>query len=95
MIDGRRLADDVTLTPVSPFYRIRFDDGAVFDCSGDAAAMAEQIAWFSPGDVEGYDRFLKASEAIFKVGFEQLGETVSGRARKRAWAGMDDRACAF
>src|SRR5215467_7794443 len=33
---GRRLADDVTLTPVSPFYRIRFDDGAIFDCSGDA-----------------------------------------------------------
>src|SRR5215469_2300973 len=36
---GRRLTDDVTLQPVSPFYRIRFDDGAVFDCSDDAEAM--------------------------------------------------------
>jgi phytoene desaturase len=71
---GRRLADDVALKPVSPFYRIRFDDGAAFDCSGDADAMAEQIARFSPRDVEGYERFLKASEAIFKVGFEELGD---------------------
>ncbi len=71
---GRRLADDVTLKPVSPFYRIRFDDGAEFDCSGDAEAMREQIARFSPRDVAGYDNFLKASEAIFKVGFEELGD---------------------
>src|ERR1700759_2386598 len=71
---GRRLADDVALKPVSPFYRLRFDDGAAFDCSGDADAMAEQIARFSPRDVEGYERFLKASEAIFKVGFEELGD---------------------
>jgi phytoene desaturase len=71
---GRRLADDIALKPVSPFYRIRFDDGAVFDCSGDAKAMREQIARFSPQDIDGYERFLKASEAIFKVGFEQLGD---------------------
>lgn len=71
---GRRLSDDVTLRPVSPFYRIRFDDGAQFDCSGDAAAMRAEIARFAPGDVDGYERFLKASEAIFKVGFEELGD---------------------
>lgn len=71
---GRRLSDDVTLTPVTPFYRIRFDDGAIFDCSGDAEAMRAEIARFSPGDVGGYERFLKASEAIFKVGFEELGD---------------------
>ncbi len=71
---GRRLADDVVLKPVSPFYRIRFDDGAVFDCSGDAEAMREQIGRLSPRDVDGYERFLKASEAIFKIGFEQLGD---------------------
>ncbi len=37
---GRRLADDVDLRPVSPFYRIRFHDGACFEYSrrpcGDA-----------------------------------------------------------
>lgn len=70
---GRRLADDIDLRPVSPFYRIRFDDGASFDYSGDAAAMRAEVARFSPGDVAGYERFLAASEAIYKVGFEQLG----------------------
>ena len=70
---GRKLSDDIDLRPVSPFYRIRFDDGTFFDYSGDPEAMRAQVARLSPGDVEGYERFLKASEAIYKVGFEQLG----------------------
>ncbi|RTL23728.1 MAG: phytoene desaturase [Burkholderiales bacterium] len=70
---GRRLADDVDLRPVAPFYRVRFDDGSTFDYSGDPAAMRAEIARLAPDDVEGYERFLKASEAIYKVGFEQLG----------------------
>ncbi len=69
---GRRLADDVTLVPVAPFYRLRFDDGTTFDYSGDAAAMREAVRRLAPGDVEGYERFVAASEAIFRVGFEQL-----------------------
>ncbi|MBC8055492.1 MAG: phytoene desaturase [Rhizobiales bacterium] len=71
---GRRFADDIDLRPVAPYYRIRFDDGESFDYSGDAAAMRAEVARFSPADVAGYERFLKASEAIFKVGFEQLGD---------------------
>lgn len=70
---GRKLADDIDLRPVAPFYRIRFDDGTSFDYSGDAEAMRAEVARLAPGDVAGYERFLKASEAIFKVGFEQLG----------------------
>ncbi len=70
---GRRMADDIDLRPVAPFYRIRFDDGETFDYSGDAAAMRAEVARFAPGDVAGYERFLKASEAIYAVGFEQLG----------------------
>jgi phytoene desaturase len=70
---GRRMADDVDLRPVAPYYRILFDDGEHFDYSGDAAAMRAEVARFSPDDVAGYERFLQKSEAIFKVGFEQLG----------------------
>lgn len=70
---GKRLADDVELRPVSPFYRIRFDDGSHFDYTGDAAAMEAEVARFSAADVAGYRRYMQASEAIFKVGFEQLG----------------------
>jgi phytoene desaturase len=71
---GRKMSDDVTLVPVSPFYRIRFQDGSHFDYSGDANAMRREIARFFPGDVEGYDAYMKASEEIFKVGFERLGD---------------------
>jgi len=71
---GRRMADDIDLRPVAPYYRIRFDDGESFDYSGDASAMRAEVARFAPDDVAGYERFLKASEAIFKVGFEQLGD---------------------
>jgi phytoene desaturase len=70
---GRRLADDIDLRPLAPFYRIRFFDGSTFDCSGDAEAMRREVARLSPGDVAGYERFMAASEAIYKVGFEQLG----------------------
>jgi phytoene desaturase len=70
---GRRMADDIDLRPVAPFYRVRFDDGECFDYCGDPVAMRAEVARFAPGDVEGYERFLNASEAIFKVGFEQLG----------------------
>jgi phytoene desaturase len=70
---GRRLADDVELRPLSPFYRIRFHDGEVFDCSGDAAAMRTEVARLFPRDVAGYERFMRDSEAIYRVGFEELG----------------------
>lgn len=69
---GRRLADDVELRPVSPFYRMHFDDGTVFDYCGDTAHMRARIAKLSPGDLAGYERFLQTSETIFRLGFEQL-----------------------
>jgi phytoene desaturase len=70
---GRNLADDVDLQPISPFYRIRFADGSTFDYSGDPDSMRAEVARFEPADVAGYDRFMKISEAIYKVGFERLG----------------------
>lgn len=69
---GRRLSDDVDLRPVSPFYRIRFHDGQVFDYTGDAEAMRAEIARFEPRDVAGYDRLMEMSRKIFEVGFERL-----------------------
>ncbi len=71
---GRRLQDDVELRPMDPFYRIRFHDGAVFNYCGDADAMRAEVARFAPGDLRGYERFMAASEAIYRVGFEQLGD---------------------
>jgi phytoene desaturase len=70
---GRRMAEDIDLRPISPFYRIRFHDGTIFNTSDDPAAMRAEVARFSPQDVAGFDRFMEMSEAIFRVGFERLG----------------------
>jgi phytoene desaturase len=70
---GRKMQDDVPLVPMKPFYQLRFNDGSVMRCSGSADEMRAEIQRLSPGDVEGYERFMKLSERIFDVGFEKLG----------------------
>lgn len=69
---GERLADRVQMVPVTPFYNIRFDDGTWFRYTGDAEAMEAEVRRLAPDDVAGYRAFVNKSEAIFKVGFEQL-----------------------
>lgn len=76
---GCRLADDVDLRPLSPFYRIRFHDRSSLDVSADAAAMRAAVAALSPDDVAGYERFMQLSEAIYRVGFESLGDVPFSR----------------
>src|ERR1700722_19729660 len=43
---GRRMADDIELRQISPFYRIVFDDGSVFHTSADRVAMRAEVARF-------------------------------------------------
>jgi len=78
---GNELSDDVELRSVSPFYRIRFDDGSSFDYTGDPEAMRREVARFSPEDVRGYERFFEKSRDIFAVGFEELGHVPFSRLR--------------
>lgn len=75
---GREMAEDVTLVPMQPFYRIRFEDGQSFAYSGDRAAMRAEVARFAPDDVAGYERFMAHSEAVCRVGFERLGHVPFG-----------------
>ncbi|OYQ34253.1 phytoene dehydrogenase [Niveispirillum lacus] len=71
---GGRLADDVQLLPCTPFYKIRFDDGAWFNYSGDRVAMEAEVARFDRGDVRGYRSFMEESRRIYEVAFEQLAD---------------------
>ena len=71
---GRRMADDVTLVPMDPFYRIRFDDGAVFTYSGDPEKLRAEVARFNPDDVDGFDRFMAVSARIYRTAFEELAD---------------------
>ena len=59
--------------PVTPFYRLMWEDGYVFDYSNDDEALFAQIAAKNPKDVAGYKRFLDYSENVFREGYEKLG----------------------
>jgi phytoene desaturase len=70
---GRDFDADVTLTPLDPFYEIRWPDGSRFQVSGDHDRMRAEVARLSPADVAGYEAFLKDSEKRYTFGFENLG----------------------
>jgi phytoene desaturase len=75
---GRTMADDLTLKPITPFYRIRFNDGTTFDASGDEAAMRAEVQRLAPSDLEGYEAFMRLSKTTCRIGFEELGDAPFG-----------------
>lgn len=70
---GRNIADYVELLPVTPFYRLMWEDGYTFDYSNDEAALHAQILARNPRDAEGYSRFMEYSAGVFAEGYEKLG----------------------
>lgn len=72
-LSGRQIDDYVTLLPVSPFYRLRWEDGTTFDYVNDQDALDRQIGALNPKDVEGYRRFLDYSKALLEEGYVKLG----------------------
>ncbi len=72
---GRRIQDYVELLPVTPFYRLLWDDGDRFDYDNDAQRMLAQIRAKSPSDAAGYERFLEYSRRVFVTGYEELAAT--------------------
>ena len=71
---GKRLADDVTLRSLDPFYLVRFDDGDTFRYTADMQSMRDQVGRIEPRDVAAFDRFLDTSRRIFEVAFAQQAE---------------------
>lgn len=72
---GRKLSDYVELIPVSPFYRLFWDDGYKFDYSNTTEELYSQIEKKSPVDVSGYKRFLEYSKKVFDQGYTRLAAT--------------------
>lgn len=69
---GRKMEDYVDLIPVSPFYRLLWSDGTQFDYTQDLTETFAQIERLSPGDVEGYRRFLDYSKDVYNEGYTKL-----------------------
>ncbi len=72
-LSGHRLADDVELMPVMPFYRLNWPDGVSFDYSNDDAALQNEINRVAPGDWDGYEAFLRYSAGVCEQGYVKLG----------------------
>jgi phytoene desaturase len=72
-LTGADMAQDVDLVPVSPFYRLSWPDGTVFDYVNDDAQLTRQIEALNPDDVDGYRRFLDYSAGVYVEGYEKLG----------------------
>ncbi|MCG6113930.1 MAG: phytoene desaturase [Mesorhizobium sp.] len=71
---GRRMSDDLEMRALSPFYRIRFDDGDEIACSSDVEWMRREVCRISPADLDGYERFMAKAAEICRLGFEELGD---------------------
>ncbi|MGD8862297.1 MAG: phytoene desaturase [Myxococcales bacterium] len=69
---GRDMKDYVELLPVSPFYRLVWDDGDSFDYTGDSEQMLAQIRNRNPEDAEGYTRFVEYARQVFEKGYLEL-----------------------
>ncbi len=70
---GHDMAADVELMPVTPFYRLNWPDGTLFDYSNDDGELKRQIARLDPADIAGYDAFLDYSAAVYEEGYRKLG----------------------
>ena len=72
-LSGSDIAEDVELVPVSPFYRLSWPDGTIFDYSNDDPVLLAQIEALDPADVAGYRRFLDYAAGVYHEGYEKLG----------------------
>ncbi len=76
---GKKMSDDIDLRLMNPFYQVRFNDGKVFNYTGDPEKMRAEVAKFSPKDLPGYEKFLKEAEKCYKLGFEDLSDVAFTR----------------
>jgi phytoene desaturase len=69
---GKSSTDYYTQVELETWYDFVFEDKKKFSYRGDIDHTYAEIAKFEPNDVAGYKKLLAMSEAIFKIGFEQL-----------------------
>ena len=72
---GADFADYVELLPITPFYRLHWEDGVSFDYDGNEASMVRQIERLRPSDVDGYRAFVGYAEEVFRAGYTELAST--------------------
>jgi phytoene desaturase len=71
---GEKREDHIEFRALDPWYRFYFHTGEQFDYRPSIEDTNDEIRRFSPNDVAGYAKLLRASQAIFEVGFEKLAD---------------------
>jgi phytoene desaturase len=69
---GKKMDDYIELMPVSPMYRLLWEDGEKFDYYSDEKNLLAEISRLSPGDIEGYHRFYKYASEVYDEGYTKL-----------------------
>ncbi len=63
---GRKREDYFQLVPLDPFYRVFDAHGRSFDYRRNLPDMLDEIDKWNPADKEGYQKFIRKTEAIFE-----------------------------
>ena len=69
---GRDFDAEVDLRALDPFYTITWPDGSRLAARRDEGDMAREVERLAPGDLAGWRRFLRDSEARYRVGYEGM-----------------------
>ncbi len=69
---GKKREDYIEFLPVSPLYRLYWEDGTVFDYTNDMVETMAQIKKLNPKDAENYPRFLDYTRKVFEKGYTEL-----------------------
>jgi phytoene desaturase len=68
---GKRREDYVEFLPITPFYRLIWQDGSALDYAG-GDTLERQIRERFPEDAAGYQRFVEYSRRVFEKGYREL-----------------------
>ena len=71
-LTGRKMKDYIELMPVTPFYKLFWEDGVNFDYCGDLKSTLEQIRKIAPEDEAGYLKFLQYTKEVYEEGYVKL-----------------------
>ena len=69
---NKDISNYAKIVPLEIWYRFVFEDGSLFDYSGNESSMKNQIESLSRKDFSGYKKLLSFTEKIFDKGFTEL-----------------------
>ena len=70
-VAGKRREDYVEFLPVTPFYRLFWDDGTTLDYAA-GGGIEREIERLSPEDLAGYQSFVEYTRRVFEKGYTEL-----------------------